>query len=312
MIALVTGAAGFIGSHLCERLVAEGFDVLGLDSLTTFYSPESKRSNISRMMENPRFTFIHGEIQTGALHALKDEPDYIFHLAGQPGVQGSWGDDFSDYVTNNIHATRYLLRYAVSLRQLKRFVAASSSSVYGRIEGSVSERVVPKPVSPYGVTKLSSEHLCTLYGTEFGVPTVSLRYFTVYGPRQRPDMAISRVIQCGLTGGTFRIYGSGEQVRDFTYVGDVVEANFLAATKDIPAGSVMNIGGGSPVALNSVIAMVSEELGSSVKTQHLEPQMGDPARTSADATLARDLIGWRPATEIRDGLKKQILSMATA
>ncbi|MCB0969696.1 MAG: NAD-dependent epimerase/dehydratase family protein, partial [Ilumatobacter sp.] len=203
-----------------------------------------------------------------------------FHLAGQPGVRSSWGSGFPEYTTRNIDATQRLLEACRGRSGLRRFVYASSSSIYGDAESyPTREDIRPQPVSPYGVTKLGAEHLCTLYATNFDVPTVSLRYFTVYGPGQRPDMAFTRFIKAAIGGRAVSIYGSGEQVRDFTYVDDVVSANVLAATRDVARGAVFNVAGGSHATVNEVLGILGELTGSALRTEHLAGAAGDVKRT---------------------------------
>jgi len=306
VIALVTGAAGFIGSRLVERLLADKFEVIGIDSFNPFYDSNVKRRNIQNALANPNFQLIQSALQDDALNHIVKKPDLIFHQAGQPGVQGSWGIEFERYLTNNVLATRTLLEYAKKIGSVKRFVAASSSSVYGDIEGQVSEQALPRPISPYGVTKLAAEHLCTLYGSQFGLETVSLRYFTVYGPRQRPDMAISRIIESAITGANFGMVGDGRQLRDFTFVDDVVEANLLAASNEVRPGSVFNVGGGSPVAIGDVISLVESFTGKPVRRLPAGDRKGDPRITSADSELARTHLNWQPKFTIEEGLQLQI------
>ena len=231
MKALVTGAAGFIGSTLSAALVDRGIDVIGVDCFTDYYSREVKEDNLARLRQHPKFTFVEAALQTADLESLLDGVTVVYHLAAQAGVRKSWGDDFRIYTTNNVDATQRLLE-AVKDRPLSRFVYASSSSVYGDIAAiPMREDVRLQPVSPYGVTKLAAEHLCHLYHVNFGVPAVSLRYFTVYGPRQRPDMGFHRFIRAALTGGAITLFGDGQQTRDFTYVGDAVAATMAAGDR---------------------------------------------------------------------------------
>ena len=305
MRALVTGAAGFIGSTLVDRLLAEGHDVVGVDAFTDYYDPDRKRANLDEAAASPAFTLVELDLATDDLAPLL-EVDAVFHLAGQPGVRPSWGEEFVRYVTGNVVATQRLLE-AFRARPITRFVNSSSSSVYGDAERfPTPETAMPAPVSPYGVTKLAAEHLCTLYGTSYGVPTVSLRYFTVYGPRQRPDMAMEKLIAVTLAGEAFPRYGDGSQVRDFTFVGDVAAANVLAATGAVPAGTVMNIGGGEAATLAEVIAIVERLAGRSVTIEALGSARGDARRTSADTSRARDLLGWVPQVSVAEGLERQV------
>ena len=235
---------------------------------------------------------------------------HIFHQAGQPGVRASWGQEFAGYVNCNILATKRVLEAARAVETLEALVAASSSSVYGIAETApTTENCIPRPISPYGVTKLASEHLCSLYGTEFGLPTVSLRYFTVYGPRQRPDMAIRRLIECVLKQETFELNGDGTQRRDFTFVSDVVRAN-VVASKFLSAGAlggqVFNIGGGSPVSINVLIRYIEELTGRTLNIARTAVAAGDPSITYADASRAAQTLNWRAKTGIESGLSKTI------
>lgn len=306
MYAVVTGAAGFIGSTLAERLVAEGHRVLGVDCFTGYYSREQKQSNLAGLQENDLFRLRRIDLRTGDLTGLLDGVDTVFHQAGQPGVRHSWSAGFDDYLTHNVLATQRLLE-ASAPAKLGRFVYASSSSVYGNARSyPTAETDLPRPHSPYGVTKLAGEHLCGLYAANHGVPAVALRYFTVFGPRQRPDMAIHRIIDAALTGDPFKLYGDGEQIRDFTFVDDVVEANLLAGTADLQPGVVMNVSGGVSVSMNRLIAMVGELVGRQVTVEAGSPRAGDVERTGGSAALANQLLGWSPRHEITSGLKAQV------
>jgi len=260
----VTGAAGFIGSHLAERLLAAGWEVVGVDCFTDYYPRAAKEANLEGLRGQPGFRLVEMDLNSAALGALLQGIDTVFHQAGQPGVRASWGRSFEPYLRSNILATQALLEAALHLkRPLRRFVFASSSSVYGDApQLPVREDTLPQPISPYGVTKLAAEHLCSLY-TRLGVPAVSLRYFTVYGPRQRPDMAFHRFIRAVLEGREIEIHGDGEQTRDFTYVMDIVDANLSAAAAPAErvVGRVYNLGGGSRVTVNEVIAIVEGAAG---------------------------------------------------
>lgn len=306
MHALVTGAAGFIGSSLAKRLRDEGHRVTGLDSMTDYYDVALKRVNADGIIRSGA-SFIEADLNTVDLKNLLDGVDAIFHLAGQPGVRSSWGLEFPDYAKRNIDATQKLLEACRGRSELRRFVFASSSSVYGDAESyPTREDVRPQPISPYGVTKLAAEHLCTLYATNFDVPTVSLRYFTVYGPGQRPDMAFTRFIKAAVGGQALSVYGSGEQVRDFTYVDDVVSANLLAATRDVRRGAVFNVAGGSHATVNEVLTILGELSGSTIRTEHLEGAVGDVRRTAGDTTAIRSALGWSPSVILREGLSRQL------
>lgn len=308
MHALVTGGAGFIGSHLTERLLGEGATVRVVDCLTEYYDPALKASTLDALATAG--AEVHRvDLGTAELGPLLDGVDVVFHQAGQPGVRLSWAEGFPTYVERNIALTQRLLE-AVRDQPLRRFVYASSSSVYGDAESfPTPETALPRPVSPYGVTKLAAEHLCGLYASNWGVPTLSLRYFTVYGPRQRPDMAFHRLIEAALSGSAFPLYGDGSQIRDFTYVADAVDANLAAATAELdtaPPGTVVNVSGGGSVSLAETITVVEELTGHTVTLDRKPAAAGDAVRTGGDHTLATELLGWAPRTPLRDGLAAQV------
>ena len=307
MNAIVTGCAGFIGSHLCERLLANGINTVGIDCLTDYYEPKLKLNNLSSLTSNSHFRFILADIlDTNAYHELLDETDLIFHLAAQPGVRASWGVSFNVYLANNVLATQQLLERTRESKRLRKFVYASSSSVYGQIQAeSVSEDYRTQPHSPYGVTKLAAEHLCSLYEANYGVPTISLRFFTVYGPRQRPDMAFNRLINAALTDRPFSLYGDGTQERDFTYIQDIVDGLISAAFTEGATG-VYNIGGGHVVTVNEVINLVRELTGKEISIQRTEAQKGDVRRTSADISKIKSILGYQPKVHIKDGLRAEV------
>nr|WP_319539998.1 NAD-dependent epimerase/dehydratase family protein [uncultured Methanospirillum sp.] len=298
---LITGCAGFIGSHLTEKLLADGNSVIGIDCFRDYYDPMIKERNISGFVNHPNFTLIREDI------CLMDSfPDvvYIFHLAAQAGVRASWGSSFDRYTHDNIIATQRLLEWYKDKKELKRFVFASSSSVYGNAPFyPITEDIKPQPISPYGVTKLASEHLCRLYHVNYGLPTVSLRYFTVYGPRQRPDMAIHKFMRAIKEGKEIEIYGDGTQMRDFTYVDDVVQANLLAAENGVP-GEVYNISGGNWVELKKLIHMIEAVTQENAIIVWTNKQKGDVKDTWADTLHVKNDIGWFPAIEIDNGLKR--------
>jgi nucleoside-diphosphate-sugar epimerase len=303
MKVIVTGAAGFVGSHLCERLVDHGDEVIGIDCFTDYYSPRRKEANLAPLSGHPSFTLQRLDLLSAPLAPLLEDVDVVYHLAGQPGVRGSWGQDFDPYVNRNVLATQRLLE-AAHEASLWKFIYASSSSVYGNADTyPSSEKLRPEPVSPYGVTKLAAEHLCELYRVTSGVPTVSLRLFTVYGPRQRPDMAFYRIVDAALRGQPFLLYGDGEQSRDFTYVGDVVTAMRLAALS--PWTGVANIGGGSRTTMNQVIDTVSA-LARPVDVVRLPVQRGDVRHTAADTSIARDAFGYVPSVGLEEGLAQMV------
>lgn len=301
---IVTGCAGFIGSHLAERLLAAGHEVVGVDALTDYYARDVKLRNLAGVLGDERFSFIEADLLHMDLPRLLRSVDYVFHQAGQPGVRPSWRQNFELYLNNNVLATQRLLEAAIDAG-IKRFVYASSSSVYGDAETMPTpEDALPKPVSPYGASKLAAEHLCYLYWKNFGVPTVALRYFTVYGPRQRPDMAFHKFIRAVEEGRALQVYGDGEQSRDFTYVSDAVEANLLAAEAPVE-GQVFNIGGGSRVTVNEVIRLIGRIVGKEPRVEHLAPEKGDVRHTSADVSRARAVLGYSPSVGIEEGLRRE-------
>ena len=296
---LVTGCAGFIGSHLTERLLKEDFKVAGIDCFTDYYTRQIKEKNIENALKHENFEFTEEDILDMDTFP---EVDYIFHQAAQAGVRASWGKSFEIYTRSNIEATQRLLEFYKD-REIKKFVYASSSSVYGDTELPIREDSLLKPVSPYGVTKLAGENLCYLYYKNYGVPVISLRYFTVYGPRQRPDMAIHKFVQAILKGDKIIVYGDGTQTRDFTYMDDVTEANILAANS-MSKGEVFNIGGGSRISVNELIGLLEVISGNKAKVKYIERQKGDVGDTLASITKATKLLKWYPKIRIEEGLKR--------
>ena len=298
--ALVTGAAGFIGSHLTERLLLEGATVTGVDCFTTYYDPALKRRNLAAALEHPRFRLIELDLGAADLSGLP-AVTAVFHQAAQPGVRASWGTEFAAYAHHNVLATQRLLeRYRGT--PLERFVYASSSSVYGDAERyPTDELLLPRPFSPYGVSKLAGEHLAMLYGRNFGMQVAALRYFTVYGPRQRPDMAFHRFCRALLKDETITVYGDGTQSRDFTFVADAVEANVRAWRRSAPQG-VYNVGGGSQIEVREAIALLERCLGRRARLRHEPRPAGDPLRTRADASRIRADLGFAPETPLEQGL----------
>jgi nucleoside-diphosphate-sugar epimerase len=301
MKALVTGCAGFIGSHLVDKLLEQGYEVIGIDCFTDYYPRETKEANISIALKNNNFEFIAEDILKMDKYP---EVDYIFHEAAQAGVRASWGRSFEGYTRNNIAATQKLLEFYKETN-VKKFVYASSSSVYGDAELPMREDSLLKPVSPYGVTKLAGENMCYLYWKNYNVPTVSLRYFTVFGPRQRPDMAIHKFVKAILKGEVITIYGDGTQTRDFTFVDDAVEANILATKSDV-VGEVFNIGGGSRISVNDLIKRVEAITELKAKVKYVEKQKGDVRDTWAEVNRAKKELRWMPRTNIYTGLERYI------
>jgi len=311
LTSVVTGCAGFVGSHLTERLLAEGHRVIGVDCFTDYYSREVKLSNLAAALQHPNFRLIEADILALDWTALLPGVTFLFHQAAQAGVRASWGLSFGHYTRHNIDATQVLLEAARSTPGLRRFVFASTSSVYGDAETyPTPETLAPRPVSPYGITKLAAERLGQLYWRNFGVPFVALRYFTVYGPRQRPDMGFHKFIRAALDRRPLEIYGDGLQTRDFTYVEDIVEANLLAARCPGPIeGEVFNIGGGSRVALNVVLELIAHLSGESLHLAMQPRQPGDARHTAADIQKANHVLGYHPRRTLRTGLQHQIAWM---
>ena len=306
MRCLVTGVAGFIGSHLAERLLADGHEVCGVDAFVDYYARHIKEGNLEIARSSNCFTFVEGNLLELDLAPLLEGVDWVFHQAAQAGVRASWGSEFSRYVDCNVLATQRLLESLLHVKSLRRFVNASSSSVYGDTTMlPVTEAATPRPISPYGVTKLAAEHLCTLYHHNFGIPTVSLRYFTVYGPRQRPDMAFHRFCKAIIGNEPIRIFDDGYQTRDFTYISDIVEANIRAATVDAAIGQVMNIAGGSRVTLHNVMHLLQEIHGTPLNLVFEEKQRGDVRHTFADTRHAEQVMGYQPLISLWQGLANE-------
>jgi UDP-glucose 4-epimerase len=302
---VVTGAAGFIGSHLCERLLGDGFSVTGIDSFTDYYDPARKRKNLSASLASDGFSLIEEDLNTCDLPRILEGAVCVFHLAAQAGVRMSWGREFNHYIDSNILATQKLLE---ALRDAgpTRLVYSSSSSVYGETEDLPMKEGHPtRPLSPYGATKLSAEHLCELYRANFGIDYRALRYFTVYGPRQRPDMAFSRFITAALTDARIEVYGDGRQTRDFTFITDAVEANMLAFGYEGPE-MVFNIGGGSRVSILDILDIIGKQIDRPLDVQYLDRAKGDVTDTWADTTRAKTELGFRPAVAIEEGLMQEI------
>jgi nucleoside-diphosphate-sugar epimerase len=305
---VVTGAAGFIGSHLAERLVQQDAHVIGVDCFSDYYDRRTKEANLAGLRRSSRFELRELDLTEADLLPLLGDADVLFHQAGQPGVRSSWGADFASYLRLNVLATQRLLEAAQRAPRLRRFVYASSSSVYGDAdELPTTEGALPRPVSPYGVTKLAAEHLCGLYA-KLGVPTVSLRYFTVYGPRQRPDMGFGKFIRAVLDDREVVVHGDGEQTRDVTYVDDVVDANIAAAdpARAPRPGAVYNIGGGSRVTVNHVLNLLERQTRRRPRVRYDAQPPGEARDTHADCTAARHDLGYSPRTPLADGLAAQV------
>lgn len=306
MKALVTGAAGFIGSHLCERLVALNWEVVGIDNFSDYYDRKRKQSNVAGFAEAKNFCLQEADLLEVDLSAVVEDVDVVFHQAGQPGVRASWSDEFDSYSRNNVSATQRVLE-AVRVSERPKMVYASSSSVYGNPPSvPTTESSSKAPHSPYGVTKLAGELLCSAYANNYGIRVTSLRYFTVFGPRQRPDMAIFRMIQSALDQTEFVLFGDGLQIRDFTYVDDVVSANILAATSDLESNSAINIAGGSSISIVELLGLVGETVGKPVPVRRQEAMPGDVQITAGDISRARDILCWMPKTSLESGLKAQV------
>ena len=305
-ISIVTGAAGFIGSHLVEALLNQGELVIGIDQFNDYYDPNLKRRNIAQFENHPAFKLVEGDVQSLDWDALLVDVDVVYHQAAQAGVRASWGQGFRAYTERNINATQVLLSAAKDAKHLKRLVFASTSSVYGDAETlPTHELICPQPVSPYGITKLAAEHLCWLYYKNFGVPFTALRYFTVYGPRQRPDMAFHKFFKSVLVDQAIPIYGDGQQTRDFTFISDAIAANLAAATVPSAIGEIFNIGGGSRVVLTEVIDTMEKVVGCPIRRNHIEIAMGDARHTAADVSKAQEILGYQPQVSLVDGLTKE-------
>ncbi|NJN72807.1 MAG: NAD-dependent epimerase/dehydratase family protein [Limnothrix sp. RL_2_0] len=303
---IITGVAGFIGSSLAETILNQGQVVIGVDQLNSYYDVRFKRKNLAALQAFDTFHFIENDIQNLNWEDLLTDVSVVYHQAAQAGVRASWGTGFRDYTERNINATQIILEAAKKTGTLKRFVYAGSSSVYGNAETMPTpETVCPQPVSPYGITKLSAERMCWLYLNNFNVPVTSLRYFTVYGPRQRPDMAFHKFFKAAIDGTSIPIYGDGKQTRDFTFISDAVKANLLAAMVPEAVGEIFNIGGGSRVILNDILDEIDEIVGKPIIRDYGARATGDARHTSADVTKAKTILGYDPKVQLSEGLRAE-------
>ena len=304
MKSVITGVAGFIGSHLAEKLVQLGHEVVGVDKFLDNYPQPFKESNLSGLRGHEQCKFIDRDVMGLDLHQLLDGVDYLFHLAGQPGVRASWGTEFTRYTENNVMATQMLLEAAKGTK-LRKFVYASTSSVYGDTRDlPMREDGLTRPVSPYGVSKLAAEHLCYLYCKAFAVPTVALRFFTVYGPRQRPDMFFHILMRGLLRSEEIPLYDDGEQTRDFTYCSDIIDG-VLGAANYPGSGEVFNLGGGSETTLLNAIALAERIAGRKARLKRYDRQKGDVRHTSASLDAARSKFAYAPSVNLEEGLARQ-------
>ena len=304
MITVVTGAAGFIASHLCRRLLREGHEVVGIDSLTDFYPRWIKERNLRTLLGQKNFVFLPDDLAECDLAKILTDAQVVFHLAAQAGVRTSWGQNFAVYLKNNILVTQRLLEAAKGGR-LEKFIYASSSSVYGLCPDlPMSETSSMRPISPYGVTKLAAEQLCYLYFKNYSVPTVSLRFFTVYGPGQRPDMAFHKFFKAISEKKEISIYGDGTQTRDFTFIDDIIEANIAALLKGRP-GETYNVGGGHQEKIRDIFPLLEQICRREVKVTRVETQKGDVLHTLADIRKAREELEYKPRTPLSEGLRAE-------
>lgn len=307
--ALVTGCAGFIGSHLAERLVADGWEVIGVDAFTDYYERDAKEANVAGLLAEPAFRLEELDLADADLSPLFEGAPVVFHLAAQPGVRGSFGEGFARYVHDNVLATQRVFEAAKDAGS-PRVVWASSSSVYGDAEAypTIVGQTPTAPRSPYGATKRACEDLADIYRNG-GLSTVGLRYFTVYGPRQRPDMAMRRICERLIDDGAFPMFGDGSQSRDFTHVADAVEATYRAGVAESP-DAIYNVGGGEEATLAEVIATLEDLSGRRLAIDRRGVQTGDVKRTAADTTRARETLEWAPGIDLRTGLASELAWVA--
>jgi UDP-glucose 4-epimerase len=299
---LVTGSAGFIGSHLCKKLILEGAHIIAVDSFTDYYPRWLKEKNIQSLVENPHFELISQDLLDLDLRKIMDKTDVVFHFAAQAGVRSSWGSDFSIYTKNNIEATQKLLE-AAKTSSIKKFIYASSSSVYGLSPLLPMTETSPlHPFSPYGVTKLAAENLCFLYHKNYGIPCVSLRFFTVYGPGQRPDMAFHKFFRAIAENNEISVFGDGQQTRDFTFIDDIIQANLSSIECGKP-GETYNLGGGTQRKLADIFPVLEEICQTKLKIRYVEKEKGDVQHTFADIQKAKKDLNYSPEVSLEDGLK---------
>lgn len=304
--ALVTGVAGFVGRAVAQAFLDAGIGVVGVDALKPTYPHELKLDNLSGLLDHPRFAFHERDLARDDLTDLLRDADVVSHQAGRAGLRDSWGGDFGTYLEDNVAATQRLLEAVVGARCVSRVIVASSSSVYGNAAAfPTTEDATPAPLSPYGVSKLAAEHLGVAYAAAYDLPVVCLRYFSVFGPGQRPDMAFSRMIAAATGGPAFPIFGTGDQVRDYTYVGDVAAANLACVDADLPSGTVLNIAGGVQASVLDALEVVADITGTPVPVDRRPPASGEARRTSGDTRAARALLGWEPRVGLRAGLEAQ-------
>lgn len=304
--AVVTGVAGFIGSNLAEELLKRKLKVIGIDCFTNYYSKQIKNNNIKECKKNKNFIFVNRDIRNLDLKPILKKANYLFHEAAQPGVRSSWGESFGTYLRNNIEITQKILETAKNIGTLEKIIMASSSSVYGNQEGIMNEeKTIPKPYSPYGATKLAAENLGMIYFNNYNLPVCSLRYFTVYGPRQRPDMAFSRFIMAALSKKKIIIYGDGKQTRDYTFINDIIDAN-MSLLENKVVGQIINVGGGNVISVNNVIKLLKNILGKEISVKNEIKQKGDVKHTQADIKKAVKKIGYKPKFNLENGLTREI------
>lgn len=308
---IITGAAGFIGSHLSEELLKRGHTVIGIDDMEHTPNREIKEDNLKNILAHPQFQWHSVDLLKSDLEHLVKDADVVFHLAGLAGVRNSWGLSFEEYLQANVLLTQKILEACKKALKLKKLIYASSSSVYGGGVGPFSsEDSLTRPISPYGLTKLAGEHLCSLYHKQYGLPYTALRYFTVYGPRQRPDMGFHRFMKAAVLDQPLSIYGNGDQTRDFTYISDLVEGN-IRAMNYTKHGTVFNIGGVETASVNDVITTIERLSGKKLLLSYLPEQPGDPFTTRGDITLARKELGYNPIVSLVEGMTEQWLYISS-